>query len=225
MYAYLEQDLCKIFYTNKRQNLSCKIEPKRQVAQKLLSIKQELNATKLVIARQIHSNNVQIVDNVFGKFTCDGLITTQKNVALGVLLADCLGVALFDEKVQIIGVFHAGWRGLASKILENGVKEFTKLGSNPKDIKAYLSPCISGAVYEVGQEVFEQFAHLEVAKSFFKNGKYFVDLRACAEEILFKNGLKIVQKSTKCTAKDNDILFSYRYEQTDKRFGFFAKLL
>jgi copper oxidase (laccase) domain-containing protein len=53
----------------------------------------KLNLAKLVCADQIHSNNVKIV-NASDRDTfvggCDGLITADKEIILGIFVVDCV---------------------------------------------------------------------------------------------------------------------------------------
>ena len=77
---------------------------------------------KLKLMSQTHSNKVIIIDknNINNNnFKSDALITKIKNVAIGVLTADCVPVILYDEVNQIIGCIHAGWKGAISGIVEN----------------------------------------------------------------------------------------------------------
>ena len=72
---------------------------------------------------QIHSTNIIDVDVSMrgeGYFkhphtSCDGYVTTQKGVVLGVKTADCLPLLLEAEdgngNVIAVSAIHAGWRG------------------------------------------------------------------------------------------------------------------
>ena len=62
----------------------------------------------------------------------DGLITNTSGVLLAVKVADCLPVIVADRKRRAVGIFHAGWRGTAQRIVEKGIGEMRRqLGCNP----------------------------------------------------------------------------------------------
>ena len=88
----------------------------------LVSKKMKINQKKLSLMNQTHSNKVIIISKKnknFKKFNSDALITKLKDVALGVVTADCVPIIIYDIKNQIIGCIHAGWKGALSGIIEN----------------------------------------------------------------------------------------------------------
>jgi YfiH family protein len=119
----------------------------------------------LITLRQIHSDIIRRVDSIAEQqLTGDGLITATAGLLLAIQTADCLPVILVDGTRHVVGVFHAGWRGTAKRIVEKGVGEMHRwFGSRPRDLKAAIGPGIQGCCYEVGEEVrikFEsQFAY------------------------------------------------------------------
>ena len=65
----------------------------------------------LVTAEQIHGNEVAIVDLANGGGSrpgCDGLITANRQISLGIYVADCCAVYLVDPKTPAIGLVHSG---------------------------------------------------------------------------------------------------------------------
>ena len=72
----------------------------------------------------------------------DGLVTKCSNVGFLLPLADCLGIVVFDERHEVVGLLHAGRQNIEQygpkKFIEYFVKKF---GSNPEELKAYFSPC------------------------------------------------------------------------------------
>ena len=113
----------------------------------------------VVTLRQIHSDLIHCVDSVPNEpLTGDGLITATPGVLLAIQTADCLPVILVDPTHHAVGVFHAGWRGTAKRIVEKGVGEMHRcFGSRPRDLKAAIGPGIHGCCYEVGEEVRTKF--------------------------------------------------------------------
>jgi len=128
----------------------------------------------LVILRQVHSDVIHCVNSVPEKtLTGDGLLTSTPGLLLAIQTADCLPVILVDTERRAVGVFHAGWRGTASRIVEKAVGEMQRwFSSNPGDLKAAIGPGIHGCCYEVGEEVREKFdSQFSYAASLFREVK------------------------------------------------------
>lgn len=113
----------------------------------------------VITLRQIHSDIIHYVDSVpADPLTGDGLITNRPGLLIGIQTADCLPVILVDVKHRAVGVFHAGWRGTAKRIVEKGVGEmFRCFGSRPRDLMAAIGPGIQGCCYQVGEEIRTKF--------------------------------------------------------------------
>lgn len=113
----------------------------------------------LITIRQIHSDVIRHVDALPGEpLTGDGLITATPGLLLGIQTADCLPVILVDTERHAVGIFHAGWRGTALRIVEKGVGDMHRcFGTRPRDLKAVIGPGIRGCCYEVGEEVRVKF--------------------------------------------------------------------
>jgi polyphenol oxidase len=113
----------------------------------------------IITARQVHSDIVHIVDSVPSEpIAGDGLLTTTPGLLLAIQTADCFPVILVDIRRRAIGVFHAGWRGTAKRIVEKGVGEMlARFGSRVRDLRAAIGPGIQGCCFEVGEEVRTNF--------------------------------------------------------------------
>jgi YfiH family protein len=85
----------------------------------------------------------------------DGHASTLVDLATVVLVADCLPVALIGRGG--VAMLHAGWRGLAHGVLEEGVRTLAELGVNGP-LAAAIGPGARGCCYQVGDEVREAFA-------------------------------------------------------------------
>ncbi len=181
----------------------------------LVSKKMKINQKKLSLMNQTHSNKVIIISKKnknFKKFNSDSLITKLKDVALGVVTADCVPIILYDIKNQIIGCIHAGWKGASSGIIENTVKKFRKLDSGNK-IFASVGPCIGKKSYEVDIDFYKKF----ISKSK-KNAVYFskknkkkrlFNLRKYVNDKLIKLNVRVDHVNYD-TFKEKNRFFSYR---------------
>jgi YfiH family protein len=114
----------------------------------------------IVTVHQVHGPEVVCVDDAessdavrMGK--ADALITSSRGIVLGVKLADCCGVLVHDPVRQVIAAIHSGWRGTAASITVRTLEQVTtRFGSEPEELIAWLSPCASGSIYEVGRDVY-----------------------------------------------------------------------
>lgn len=130
-----------------------------------LGVVQGRKSWPLITLRQIHSDLIHRVDRAPKNLLAgDGLVTATPGLVLAVQSADCLPVILVDPKQLAIGVFHAGWRGTAKRIVEKGAGEMRRyFNSDPGHLLAAIGPGVQRCCYEVGEEVracFEtQFAY------------------------------------------------------------------
>lgn len=128
----------------------------------------------IVNLRQIHSGLIHCISRIPEKPAAgDGLVTNAPEILLAVLTADCLPVICVDTKRRAVGVFHAGWRGTVSRIVEKGVGEMRKyFGCRPSDLKAVIGPGIRGCCYQVGTEVRDVFeSQFGYARTLFRETK------------------------------------------------------
>ncbi len=178
---------------------------------------------KFLSLKQIHSNKIVNVDEVnFYKqrwmeldLKADGFVTSKKNIILNILTADCIAIIASDNKAQIIGAAHAGWRGVKNNIAINLIKEMKKNGANKNDIKFAISPSIRGCCYEVGEDVAKEFYNYKDALIKISKDKYYLDISLALEEQLISFGIKKenIEISKYCTSCHNKNYFSYRKEK------------
>lgn len=117
-----------------------------------------LGVAPLVSCYQVHSADVVRVTEPWGAKDApkaDALVTDQKNIALGVLTADCAPVLFCDAQAGVVGAAHAGWKGAVGGVLEATVREMVRLGGKPQNIRAAVGPCIHQKSYEVGADLCE----------------------------------------------------------------------
>jgi YfiH family protein len=172
----------------------------------------------VVSAHQVHSADVAEVNEVWpleNRPKVDGLVTTQKGIALGVLTADCGPVLFADEEAGVIGCCHAGWKGALTGVTDTTVTAMEKLGAKRQNIIAVLGPTISRNAYEVGPEFPKPFlaqssAHGRYFTPSSKEGHFMFDLPAYLTKRLRGLGLKSVDDLALCTYADESRFYSYR---------------
>jgi purine-nucleoside/S-methyl-5'-thioadenosine phosphorylase / adenosine deaminase len=125
----------------------------------------------------------------------DGHVTARDDLALLVIVADCLPVALAGgDRVAMV---HCGWRGLAGGVLANAVAGFDEPPT------AAVGPGIGSCCYEVGDEVRREF------DARFATGSM-LDLRAVADDRLRAAGVEQIEHVDLCTSCREDLFFSHR---------------
>jgi len=159
---------------------------------------------------QVHGNRVaQLSSDTAAGGEADAAMTREPGVVCAVLTADCLPVVLTNRAGSMVGVAHAGWRGLAAGVLENAV---SAMGGDPADLLAWLGPGISAANYEVGDEVRDAFSAPGAIAAFTRNerGRWQADLYALARLLLAAAGVESVHGGNFCTLADEARFFSHR---------------
>ncbi len=153
----------------------------------------------------------------------DAAITQVPGTVLAILTADCLPVAFAARDGSEIAIAHAGWRGLATGVLEATV---AGMRTQPADIVAWLGPAAGADAYEVGDEVRDAFvqrdAGADVAFVATRPGHWHVDLYTLARQRLTAAGVADVHGGGLCTISDPGRFFSHR---RDGRSGRMATLV
>ena len=148
----------------------------------------------------------------------DASYTTQTKVVCSVRTADCMPLLITDEGGSFVSAIHAGWRGLASGIIENTLK---KINAKGKFI-VWIGPHISDEFFEVGADVRNIFLESDPAsaEAFTNevNGKYFLSMFKIAQLKLHSLGVeKIYITKNFCTYKNANNYYSYRRDTSKER--------
>jgi YfiH family protein len=190
----------------------------------LFSAQFSISRDRIKMKKQIHSDIIEIADFDTDTSEADGLITNLKGLMILVKVADCAGVLLYDKAKNAIGAIHSGWRGTQQQIVKKAIDLMkTKYSSNSNDILAFISPCASGDVYEVGEEVAVHFPE-SVQKQ--KNGKYLFDNKNEIRLQLLSSGLihENIEISDICTIQNQDYHSFRRDKEKSGRMAAFIML-
>ncbi len=174
--------------------------------------KYEIPENQLAMASQVHGRNITYVTTGGIYKDTDALITDTPGIMLGIRVADCAALLLADIKNSVISAVHAGWRGAALGVLPDTIEEMKFRGADPESISAFISPCLSDSIFEVGEEVAEQFPSEFVDyKSFVKPH---LDLKGFLKHQLMNDGVPEhnIDMDKGCTLSDNSF-YSYRRER------------
>ncbi|MCB0272199.1 MAG: peptidoglycan editing factor PgeF [Bdellovibrionales bacterium] len=109
------------------------------------------------IVKQIHSNQVICWDHQpFSPILqADAFWTTRSNTVCAVQTADCLPIVITNSQAGFVATIHAGWRGLAQKIITHTLQE---LPSDTSDFLVWIGPAIGPKHFVVMKDVYEAFS-------------------------------------------------------------------
>ena len=131
-----------------------------------------IDIDKLIVPHQIHGDCSQIIAHEYFNLPAnireqiiegvDAVMTNEPDVCIGVSTADCIPVLLYDTKHHAAAAIHAGWRGTAKHIVQKTIREMGIVyQTKPQELRAVIGPGISLQNFEVGDEVYEQFANAQ----------------------------------------------------------------
>jgi len=155
----------------------------------------------------------------------DASVTTEPGLACTVQVADCLPVLFAAPAGSGVAAAHAGWRGLASGVLEATVASLCEAARcRPRDLDAWLGVCIGPCAFEVGVDVLEAFAVAPGGpdpRRFVPTqpGKWLADLAGLARDRLAAAGVERVSAALGCAVEDASRFFSYRRDRVTGRMA------
>ena len=159
---------------------------------------------------QTHSSTCIDAASIRTSIDADASYSSKVGVVCAIMTADCLPVFVSKKDGKMVGIAHAGWRGLVSGVIESLLNSFN---SNGEDLVVHLGPAISKNSFEVGEEVKELYIskNANFKRSFsIKNNKNYLDLYDAARVILEGFQIKSISGGDRCTFQESNDFFSYR---------------
>ncbi|MFC1521030.1 peptidoglycan editing factor PgeF [Elusimicrobiota bacterium] len=171
-----------------------------------------LSLSSVALAYQVHGKRVIAADDAFkidhhDRPKADGWVTRRADLALGVSIADCLPLFLFDIKNKIKGAFHVGWRGLKEGMVEEAMAAVKNIGAKKETLSAVIGPHINQCCYEVREDISGYFPSEHLME---KNNKTFLNLKSCVIDKLNEAGASSIYASQDCTKCMPERYISYR---------------
>jgi len=168
----------------------------------------------LASSYQVHGTEILYATEP-GRYTgYDALMTSQPGLLVGVTVADCVPVLVFDAQTRAVAAIHAGWRGTVGGIVTKTIARMhAQFGTEPAHCYAYVGTCIDDCSFEVGPDVATQFSASFVRLDTI-TARHFVDLKAANKQQLLDAGVPDTQieVSAFSTVQHNADYFSYRAE-------------
>jgi len=185
----------------------------------------------IVINEQAHTGNAQIIKQTKNKRMIlpnnDGMVTNLNDTALLIYTADCLPIMFYEPIQHVIGIAHAGWKGIIKNIVPHTLQLMNKkLKADPKNIIAYIGPSLCPKHFEVHKDVANQFAikftdtkivtNLEIKDT--QGEKFSIDLWRAVTVQLLDFGIleKNIENSRICTCEYNNLFSSERFEKNQR---------
>lgn len=191
----------------------------------ILSRELNVKAENIIMPHQTHDCEVRQIGGEF--LTLPGAVKTQilegvdalttnvKDICIGVSTADCIPIIIYDPAHHAAAAVHAGWRGTVKRIAQKAIASMVlSYQSSPQNLCAVIGPGISLDAFEVGDDVYEEFASagFDMGAISLRKEKWHIDLKGCNLQQLTQAGLTEanITVSPICTYNSSDKYFSAR---------------
>lgn len=180
-----------------------------------VSRQMRVTVERIYLPVQKHTNTIHVLKSSMERVIADAVVTDRKGVLIGVEVADCVPVLLFDGRRIVAAAVHAGWRGTATGILRETIGTMAqRFSSSPEDIFVAIGPSIRGCCYEVGDDVASAVDEGtgEGPYQTRREGRCFLDLSSANMIQAVSSGIPEgnIWKSPECTCCNPERFYSYR---------------
>jgi polyphenol oxidase len=179
---------------------------------------------RLLFMNQCHGVDVHVVDGPWSgpAASVDALVTTRRDLALAVLVADCTPVLLADPAAGVVAAVHAGRPGMLAGIVGRTLAVMRELGATT--VSAAVGPSVCGRCYEVPPEMRADAATVSpVSATVSWAGTPAIDVAGGVVDQLRSYDVP-VRWVAGCTRESPD-LYSYRRDRQTGRFAGVVRLL
>lgn len=183
-----------------------------------LAAELELPTSSVVFMNQSHGSVVEVIDGpwAIAPPDCDAVVTRATDLALAVLIADCVPVLLADPQAGVIAAVHAGRQGLMSAVVGAALDVMSDLGAAAP--YAVVGPSVCGRCYEVPEAMRVAAAAVSPPSATVSwTGTPAIDVAAGVVAQLAERGVPVTWVPG-CT-RENERLYSHRRGQPTGRFA------
>ena len=185
-----------------------------------------INKGHLYTPIQQHTSGVIIIDSDLTPQVADAVLTDRDGLIIGIHVADCVPILLYDRKRRVIGAVHAGWRGTAAGILMKAIEAMgERFSSDPSDVLMAMGPSIRWCCYSVGSDVIESVERTTGNGDYIlrRDDKYCLDLPSANKYQALRMGIppNNIWISEICTYCEPGRFYSYRFSKDGGRQGGF----
>lgn len=177
-----------------------------------------IDPKRVVVADLIHGTNVFLAsDESAGKLIprTDALITKNIDLFLSVTGADCFPIYFYDPVRKVVGIAHAGWRGILGNIAKKTIEEMSEqFKTVPRNLLVGIGPGIRECHFEISlldKEKYKEYPMYITERK----GSVFIDLAGIICSQLRSVG--VLGENTEdcglCTYCKKESYFSYRRDK------------
>jgi len=178
----------------------------------------------LLFMSQCHGSEVAVVDRPWEGEPpgVDAVVTTQTDLALAVLVADCTPVLMVDRIAGVAAAVHAGRPGMMQGVVGHAIDAMADLGA--RSISAVVGPSVCGRCYEVPEAMRAQAARVSaVTAAVSWEGTPSIDVAAGVVDQLQQRSVAV--HWVRGCSRESGELFSYRRQHRTGRFAGVVRLL
>lgn len=189
--------------------------PDREAPETAIRLALEYHRTPAYV-HQIHGDQIWVIDpestiDPRAPKLADGILTVRRDILMGVTIADC--APLFLRGDHVVGVLHAGWRGVIGGILPAALDLMSsRFGVDRSRVEVLLGPCIAACCFEVSSSVAMLFP-ASVRRS--HGSSCFVDLAGAILDQWLRHGGRIenFHREDRCSVCQRPLMHSHRRTQ------------
>lgn len=182
----------------------------------------DVDFKRLAVPGQVHSDKVVWLTDHDSYKEIDGIATNLSGVPILLHFADCVPIILYAGQAGALAVVHAGWRGTAASIVQNGVDVLIeRAGAKPAEIVAAVGPAIGSCCYPTSDEVAHKLQetvvrisnrtrHAQGALIEIRGHKPHPDLGAINAQQLLDRGVEQIDVCDLCTSCNPHMFYSHR---------------
>lgn len=157
-------------------------------------IKEKIQEQSYFLYQEHSTNGVILKDKSKLSFEKNGdfIITNLKNIAIGILTADCLPIIFYDTINNVTAIAHAGWKGTINNIANITFKNMKEnFGTECKTTSIFFGPSAKPCCYEVGSDFLTSIDPIFASKTLIiKQNKYYFDLPLYNKLLLEQDGFE-----------------------------------
>jgi polyphenol oxidase len=179
----------------------------------------ELNivSDQIISADLVHGTGIAQVSALDGDTIIpetDGLLTADPNLYLTVTVADCFPVYMFDPKNKVIGLVHAGWRGILARIVPEAIHKMEQTwNTKPQDLVVAIGPGIQQCHFAFPIGALSVFKEYETHVGRNEKDEVAVDLPTIIARQAQELGVENIETCGICTFCNPSLYYSFRRDK------------
>lgn len=193
------------------------LDPEKDI--KYLLDSQGLDLSNYAYLQQEHGTEIQVLKEA--KNFCapgDALLTNVPNVLLFIRTADCYPVFIVDIEKHVVALVHAGWRSAYGMILSKTIEKMSEaFDCNPNSMMVFIGPGLQRESFEVQEDFLEHDNFIPYIDQ--EDERYLFDLNQYLQDEAMASGIdpENILDLAICTYQNNDLFYSYRKGDQNKR--------